>query len=117
MIELKPGAGLVVTGDVRNAFASVDDALLNNARMYVSVLEAAQGANIPVQQTQKLLASLTRGMALVVDGRAEIVGALKEMIAIKDRSNLAPVSYGCPVGWEELKAAASTQAEQILADS
>lgn len=99
MIELKTGAGLVVAGDVRNAFDAVDDALLNSARMCVSVLEATKGTNIPAQQTQQLLRSITASMTAVVDGRDQIVTALKQMIAIKGHSNLAPVNYGCPDGW------------------
>jgi len=99
MIELKKGAGLVVAGDVRNAFSAVDDALLNSARMCVSVIEATHGTNIPAQQTQLLFRSLTASMTAVVDGRNEIVTALKQMIAIKGQSNLAPVDYGCPDGW------------------
>lgn len=100
MIELKQGAGLVVAGDIRNAFNAVDDALLNSARMCVSVIEATQGTNIPAPQTQQLLRSITTGMVAVVDGRDEIVTALKQMIAIKGQSNLAPVDYGCPDGWK-----------------
>lgn len=106
MIELKTGAGLVVAGDVRNAFAAVDDALLNQARMYVSILEATKNANIPAGQTQRLLKSLTGSISQVVDGRAQAVDALKQMIDIKEHSNLAPVSYGCPIGWDDLKACA-----------
>ena len=99
MIELKQGAGLVVAGEIRNAFSAVDDALLNSARMCVSVIEATQGANIPAQQTQRLLRSITASMTAVVDGRDEIVTALKQMLEIKGQSNLAPVDYGCPDGW------------------
>jgi hypothetical protein len=99
MIELKQGAGLVVAGEIRNAFSAVDDALLNSARMCVSVIEATQGANIPAQQTQQLLKSITASMSAVVEGRDEIVTALKQMLAIKSQSNLAPVNYGCPDGW------------------
>ena len=109
VIELKAGAGLVVAGDIRNAFSAVDDALLNSARMCVSVIEATQGANIPAQQTQQLLRSITASMAAVVDGRDEIVTALKHMIAIKDHSNLAPVNYGCPAGWVTGKVAADVE--------
>ncbi len=104
MIELKHGAGLVVAGEVRNAFNAVDDALLNSARMCVSVLEATQGANIPAQQTQLLLKSITASMTAVVNGRDEIVSALRQMNAIKGQSNLAPVDYGCPDGWVTGKA-------------
>lgn len=104
MIELKQGAGLVVAGEIRNALSAVDDALLNSARMCVSVIEATQGANIPAQQTQQLLRSITAGMSAVVDGRDEIVAALKHMLTIKGQSNLAPVDYGCPDGWTRAEA-------------
>ncbi|WP_300973146.1 hypothetical protein [Sphingomonas sp. LHG3406-1] len=100
MIELKPGAGLVVAGDVRSAFDTVDDALLNGARMVVSVLEATQSANMPAAQKQRLLNNLTAGINGVLDGRGHLVSALKDMLEIKAQSNLAPVSYGCPEGWK-----------------
>lgn len=99
MINLKAGTGLVVAGDIRSTFAAVDDALLTSARMCVSVIEATQGANIPAQKTQHLLRSITSGMTAVVNGRDDIVTALRCMIDIKGQSNLAPVDYGCPDGW------------------
>ncbi len=71
--------------------------------MCVSVLEASQGTNIPAQQTQHLLRSITSGMSAVVDGRDQILTALKHLLVIKDQSNLAPVNFGCPDGWETAK--------------
>lgn len=104
MIKLKEGAGIVVAGDVRNAVAAVDDALLNGAKLCVSVLEAAQGTNLPVQQTQKLYRSITTGLSAVLDGRGEFVAAVRQMNEIKARSNLAPQNYGCPDGWDAVTA-------------
>lgn len=99
MVKLKEGAGLVVAGDVQSTVAAVDDALLNSARMCASVIEATQGAKIPVQETQRLLSAISRSLSLVVDGRAELVSAIKQMNVIKGQSNLPPVDYGCPDGW------------------
>jgi hypothetical protein len=99
MIELKNGAGLVVAADVQNAFATLDDALLSEARMMVSVLEATEKASICAGQKQRLLSSLGAGMAATLDGRGHVVSALKELLDIKSQSNLAPVNYGCPGGW------------------
>lgn len=113
MIDLKHGAGLVVAGDVRTAFNAVDDAILSSARMCVSVLEATQNTNIPAQQTQHLLRSITASMTAVVAGRDEIVTALKQMLTIKGHSNLAPVNYGCPDGWAP---SASLTGEQTVRD-
>lgn len=104
MIELSRGAGQVVAADVRTTVAAFDGALLSGARMCVSVLEATQGANVPIAQTQRLLKSISSGMQSVVDGREEIVRAVRSMTAIQGRSNLAEESYGCPDGWEQLAA-------------
>jgi hypothetical protein len=102
MLQFRSGAGAVVAGDVRNAVAAVDDALLNGARMCASVIEATQGSNLPVAQSQKLLRSITSGLTSVVEGRGQIVAAVAQMTAIKQRSNFAPESYGCPEELQEL---------------
>lgn len=99
MIELKNGAGLVVAGDVQNAFATLDDALLSEARMLVSILEATEKAAMCAGQKQRLLSTLGASMAATLDGRKHVVSALKELLDIKAQSNLAEVSYGCPAGW------------------
>jgi hypothetical protein len=106
MFVFRQGAGAVVAADVQNAVASVDDALLSGARMCVSVLEAAQGSTLPPAQSQKVLRSITAGMTAVVEGRAEIVAAVRALSAIKAQSNFAPEGYGCPGGWSELSATA-----------
>lgn len=100
MIEIGKGVGLVVAGDVRNVFAAVDDAILNSARLCASVVEAMQGCNIPVVHSQQVLGNVTAGIAAVVNGRAEMVAAVRQMHAIKGQSDLAPVDYGCPDGWK-----------------
>jgi hypothetical protein len=104
MINFRAGAGTVVAADVKSTVAAVDEALLSGARMCVSVLEATQGTSVPVAQSQKVLRSIAAGLNAVVDGRGEIVSAVRQMNAIKARSNFAPESYGCPTGWDDLTA-------------
>jgi hypothetical protein len=99
MINFREGAGTVVAADVQGTVASVDDALLNSARMWVSVLEAFQGAKVPAAQSQKLFESLTSGMNAVIAGRKDMVSVIRQLTAIQGRSNLAAEAYGCPEGW------------------
>jgi hypothetical protein len=99
MLNFRPGAGTVVAADTKNAVAAVDDALLNSARLIASVIEATQGSNLPVSESQKLLASMTSGLQAVLDGRGNMVSAIRLMTDIKGRSNFAPVDLGCPDGW------------------
>jgi hypothetical protein len=99
MLAFRPGAGPVVATDTKNAVAAVDDALLNSARLIASVIEAAQGSNLPIGESQKLLASMTTGLQSVLDGRGNMVAAIRQMTVIKGRSNLATFASGCPDGW------------------
>lgn len=102
MVELKQGAGAVVAADVQDAVRAMDGALLSGARMCVSVLEAAQGAKVPVAHSQKVLRSIASGLNAVVEGRGEIVSAVRHLNVIKSHSNLAPMAFGCPEGWDDL---------------
>jgi hypothetical protein len=97
MLNFRPGAGPVVAADTKNAVAAVDDALLNSARLIASVIEATQGSDLPVGESQKLLASMTSGLQAVLDGRGNMVSAIRQMTDIKGRSNFAPLDFGCPV--------------------
>ena len=98
MLNFRPGAGPVVAADTKNAVAAVDDALLNSARLFASIIEATQGSNLPVGESQKLLSSMTSGLQAVLDGRGSMVSAIRQMTDIKGRSNFAPVDLGCPGG-------------------
>jgi len=109
MYEFRPGAGAVVAADTQNTISAVDDALLNGVKMCASVIEATQGSNLPATQSQKLLVSLTGGIQSVVQGRGEIVAAIRQLTAIKAGSNFAPENFGCPAGWEELIAQGKPQ--------
>ncbi|HEX8365237.1 MAG TPA: hypothetical protein VF603_08140 [Allosphingosinicella sp.] len=99
MLNFRPGAGPVVATDTKNAVAAVDDALLNSARLFASIIEATQGSNLPVGESQKLLASMTSGLQAVLDGRGNMVSAIRQMTDIKGRSNFAPLDLGCPTPW------------------
>lgn len=96
MIEFKHGGGAVVAADARSAMASVDEALLNGARMCASFLEASQGSSLPAGQSQRVIRSITAGMKSVVDARASMVSAIRELRVIQGRSNFAEEAYGCP---------------------
>lgn len=106
MLNFRPGAGAIVAADSKNMVASVDDALLSGVRMCASILEATQGSNLPAAQSQKLYTSMTAGLSSVVAGRGEIVATIRHLTAIKGQSNFAPEDFGCPEGWEVLKAPA-----------
>ena len=115
MLNFRPGAGTVVAADTKNAVAAVDDALLNSARLIASVIEATQGSNLPVGESQKLLTSMTSGLQAVLNGRGDMVSAIRQLTDIKGRSNFAPVDLGCPDGWYASASAVCDPAAQAAA--
>lgn len=96
MIEFRHGGGAVVAADARSAMTSVDEALLNGARMCASFLEASQGSSLPASHSQRVIRSITAGMNSVVEARASMVTAIRELRVIQGRSNFAEEAYGCP---------------------
>lgn len=112
MLNFRPGAGPVVATDTKNAVAAVDDALLNSARLIASVIEATQGSNLPVSESQKLLVSMSSGLQAVLNGRGDMVAAIRQMTDIKGRSNFAPLDFGCPEGWYASASADLTSARK-----
>ncbi|MEA3016378.1 MAG: hypothetical protein QOI38_1100 [Sphingomonadales bacterium] len=117
MLNFRPGAGPVVATDTKNAVAAVDDALLNSARLFASIIEATQGSNLPVGESQKLLTAMTSGLQAVLDGRGSMVSAIRQMTDIKGRSNFAPLDFGCPVGWDEMASAESRPISEATANA
>ncbi|QAY79048.1 hypothetical protein [Sphingosinicella sp. BN140058] len=115
MFNFRPGAGAVVAADSKNAVAAVDDALLNSVRMYASIIEATTRSDLPANQSQKLLASMTESLNSVVKGRGEMVATIRHLAAIKAQSNFAPDNYGCPEGWDVLAGAAPAGEKRQIA--
>lgn len=112
MHQIKETAGVVVAAETQAMVAAIDNAMLTQARLCSSVVEAASDAKMPMAATQKLLQSISDGMGTLVATRANLSSAVKEMAFIKSRSNLQPVSWGCPEDW---KPSSEAQSEETRA--
>lgn len=102
MPTFQPNAGAVVAADTQKTIAALDGALLDSMRMCMSFIEATQGSGLPAARSQKVLHSLSTGIASVVEGRSQVVSAIRHLNAIKQGSNIAPMNFGCPEGWEQM---------------
>lgn len=101
LYTLNAGAALVVVGDTRNAFSSIDDALINGARLMGSIIETAQKSDLPAGITQKLYASMAKSVNTILSGRSDMLTALALMERIRDRSNIRETADGCAYPWPE----------------
>lgn len=101
MIKIQEATGLVVAEDTRSTIAAIDRAILSKTRLASSIIEASEQSSLPISQSQKLLEGMARGFDHLVAGRADMVGVVRHLTAIKGRSSLQVVDYGCPNGLEE----------------
>lgn len=99
MLEIKQSVGAVVADDTKSSIAALDQALSQQSHLCVSLVEAAQHSGLAVAVTQPLFESLTTSMRGLVDSRAHLSDAVREIAKIQSRSNLRETSFGCPNGW------------------
>lgn len=100
MANFQIGAGAVVAADSKNTVSAIDDAMLNHARMLASFIEVTQGANLSADKSQKFYKSMSAGLNAFVEGRGDIVSAIRQLNYIKSISNLREENFGCPI-WVE----------------
>jgi len=98
MLKIQSGAAGAVAADTKRAVTAIDAALLCDTQLMMTIIEALQQSNLPIKRSQDLLQSVTEGINHVVAGRAAMVGTITQLTALKGRSNMAPVDYGCPDG-------------------
>lgn len=96
MHEIKETAGVVVAAETQAMVAAIDSAMITQARLCASVVEAAADAKMPLSSTQKLVQSISDGMGALAQSRANLATAAKELAFIKSRSNLDVFDWGCP---------------------
>ena len=98
MFSISKGIGRVVADDSQSSAATLNSALIAQARLCATVAEAAEASRLPMVATQNLLESLTGAMRNVIESRAGLVVAAHELAAIQSRSNLRTTDFGCPTG-------------------
>lgn len=103
MIKLTEAAGRVIADDTVSIFDATDNALLQSARLTVSVLEGTAASGMHPRTKQKLLESMNAGHEKLLASRREFAVAHSQMVVIQRRSTLGPINWGC---WGEEPASA-----------
>jgi hypothetical protein len=100
MYNIGEGVGSVVAADTQTSVRSLDLAVVSQARMFATVVEAASAAQLPMIAIQALLDSLTTGMRNLVASRSDLAAAVRELNVIRAQSTVRETNFGCPVGPE-----------------
>jgi hypothetical protein len=112
MHQIKQSVGSVVAEDTQASIKALDTALAEQSRMCASLVEAAQDSNLAIAVTQPLFESVTSGLRGLVESRAHMADAAREIAKIQARSNLRETAFGCPSGWSHGRTAQQPAAAQ-----
>lgn len=86
----------IVAQDTRSSFASYDRAILDAARLSVTMLEAGALSEVPAGDSQIALRAIHESTGHLLSARGSMVKLVGHLQAVKRRSNQAPMNVGCP---------------------
>ncbi len=106
MLQIKHAVGSVVAADTQSSIEALDRAVARQSRMCASVIEAAHDSHLAIATTQPLLDALSAGLRVcgsadlrgLVESRANLAKAVREVAVIQAKSNLRETGFGCPNG-------------------
>lgn len=98
MFQIKQSVGSVIASDTQSSIESLDRAVVQQSRMCASIIEAAHDSHLAIATTQPLLDALSTGLRGLVESRAHLARAVREVAIIQARSNLSETAFGCPNG-------------------
>ncbi|WP_230482678.1 hypothetical protein [Sphingomonas sp. Leaf21] len=96
MLNIEPNSAAQVAETTRKAIRQYDEALSSAARLTLSFIAASSDTNIPVGETQKILAAVHKSQSDLMAARGTMVSAVSLMTSVQRRSNIAETSFGCP---------------------
>lgn len=115
MLNIKQSVGSVVAADTQSSIETLDRAVAQQSRMCASIIEAAHDSHLSIATTQPLLDALTTGLRGLVESRANLAKAVREVAVIQAKSNLRATGFGCPNGLEPMKGSATAPSELATA--
>lgn len=95
-MELKEATVRVIADDTNRAVAGYDEALIEEARLRLTIMEAIRTSTIPLSKSQLVLRSIAKSSSHMLDARGELIKTIAAMQAIKMESPIAPMALGCP---------------------
>jgi hypothetical protein len=98
MLNIKKSIGSVVAADTQASIGALDQAVAQQARMCASLVEASQEAGIAIAVGQPVLEALSASLSGLVESRAHLAKATRDLAVIQSRSTLRETAFGCPSG-------------------
>jgi hypothetical protein len=113
MLQIKHAVGSVVAADTQSSIEALDRAVAQQSRMCASVIEAAHDSHLAIATTQPLLDALSASVRGLVESRANLAEAVRQVAVIQAKSNLRETGFGCPNGTAMGSATAQPISEHV----
>ncbi|KMS54684.1 hypothetical protein [Sphingobium cupriresistens] len=100
MLNLDSIKTQAVADQTRQAFAALDNALVDAAQLTTAFLTASQGSGLTASESQRILKQIHDSATKIIEGRSDMVRATALLTRCIERSQHEVTAFGCPIGLE-----------------
>ncbi|CAM8664148.1 MULTISPECIES: hypothetical protein [Sphingobium] len=100
MLNLDSIKTQAVADQTRQAFAALDNALVDAAQLTTAFLTASQGSGLTASESQRILKQIHDSATKIIEGRSDMVRATALLTRCVERSQHEVTAFGCPIGLE-----------------
>ena len=107
MHQINQSSGKVIAADTQGSVQAIDQAVLSYSRLCASVVEVSAASRLPITAGQPALARIAAGLAALIEGRAQIAEATRDLLKVQGASTLKEMAFECPNGLPPIHGEAS----------
>lgn len=100
-MQISEAIGSVIASDTQTTIQSVDMAVAQQSKMCADFAEACIESKVPMLPTQAVFDAMGKSLMGLIESRAHLATATRELTRIQSKSNLRVTNFGCPDGWVE----------------
>jgi hypothetical protein len=100
VLNLDPAKTQAVADQTRQAFATLDNALVDAAQLTTAFLTASQDSGLTASESQRILKQIHDSATKIIEGRSDMVRATALLTRCIERSQHDATAFGCPIGLE-----------------
>lgn len=96
MHAIETPAGQVIASDTQKSIEAVDKAVMSLAHLCASIVEVSSASRLPISTAQGALSNAGDGLSKLISTRSDLSRTTRDLIKIRNASNLQTVGFGCP---------------------
>lgn len=100
MLKVEQAAGQVIANDTQQSVQAVDHAVVSLANLCASIVEVSRASKLPITTAQSALNNAGESLNRIIETRATVGKATRDLLKLKKQSSLDTVAVGCPPEYE-----------------